>query len=151
MNFNIDYKKIQNLKHSFSNLQEKNIIHGYDFDKETCEKIINGLMEYYQSHELTKEHIIILLTRFMQAGGSNKRAQKSIIVTSTDPFGNSIIFNAEILLKIIKSEVKNGTIRQLARSLAEEIVNTAVILELPGDLANQIKLEHPHLDNIELA
>jgi len=58
--------------------------------------------------------------------------------------------SASELLNIIRSVEKKGTNRQLARTLCKEIFQIAEILEIEGDLANQMQLSYPNMSKDEL-
>lgn len=90
------------------------------------------------------ETVWILLAGLLQSGGTNRGAGNSVIFTYDD---HSLA--AQELQSLIKKVKKNATNRQLARTIADQIVEIAIELNIPGDLAEQMRYEHPDLLKIE--
>lgn len=77
-------------------------------------------------------------------GGSNHKS------------GNAVSYNLgeyslspQQLNNFIKKVVNNGTNRQLARTIADEIAEIVLALNIPGDLHTQMLLEYPNLSDTE--
>ena len=80
----------------------------------------------------------------LQSGGTNKKAGNSVVFTYDD-----YSLAASELQTLIKKVKKNATNRQLARILANQIVEISIELNIAGDLAKQMRYEHPDLSEIE--
>ena len=76
----------------------------------------------------------------MQNGGTNKNAGQTTQFSVGD-----FSLAAQDLQNILKAIDPKATSRQLARSLAPQIAEVALNLGLEGDLANQMKYDHPDL------
>ena len=107
-------------------------------DPETIKKINKKLSENLKIEEPI--NLSVLITILLQGGGSNKNAGNSI----SAKFENYTLTSKQ-LLEVIKQFKKNGTIRQYARGVANQVHEVADSLELEGDLAQQMRLEHPDL------
>lgn len=107
------------------------------FSPSDVEKIIKLI-----SKDLKLENVNlawILVTGVLQRGGSNLKA------------GNAVVFNlgenslsSQQLNRFIRQIVKNGTNRQLARTISNQIIEIAEIYELPGDLHAQMLIDYPN-------
>lgn len=122
----------------------KNVKNLNKFDDETVDQIIDSISLNLSIPVENKEITWILITGILQLGGSNQKA------------GNSISFRigeytltSQQLSNNIKKIIKNGTNRQLARSIANEVATIAMTLNIPGDLHSQMALEFPNLTESE--
>jgi hypothetical protein len=136
----IDFEKI---KKTAEKLKKNNDIETRDKDR-LNEQTINKIMEAIRI-QLKLESIEdawILVTGLLQGGGSNLKA------------GNAVSFSIEEksltsheLNKYITQQKKGITIRQFARAISDNVADIALILNLPGDLHRQMKLEYPDLSD----
>ena len=107
-------------------------------DENTINKIIEETKEKFKLN--SKEEALILITGLMQKGGSNKNATNSVKFM----YGNFTL-SAKEFKNIIQDVKKNITVRQFARYIADDIAKVGLLLELEGDLSNQMKYEYPNL------
>lgn len=115
--------------------------------KETCEKIILELeLNHFQGTE--DEIIYYLIAGFLQKGGTNRNATIEF-KTVIDEVEYTI--NTKMLQTAINSVNKRATLRQFARGIADEIAEVSVMYNIPGDLASQMKLNHPEITEEEAA
>jgi hypothetical protein len=142
-NINYDLNKIAQLHSQFKKNTEKgNLKNVNKFTKDEVKKIIDLITK---NLSITDNNITMtLITGVLQLGGSNKKT------------GNAVSYNlgeyslsARQLNNFIKKIIKNGTNRQLARTLADEIAEIAIVLNIPGDLHSQMLLEFPNLTETE--
>lgn len=105
-------------------------------------KIIEKINEKLSENLRIEEPMIlsVLITMLLQGGGSNKNAGNSV---SAEFEGYRL--TSKQLLEVIQQFKKNGTIRQYARGIANQVHEVADSLELEGDLAQQMRLDHPDL------
>lgn len=145
LNINYDLKKIIRLHSELKNNTKKNTSKSLNkFTKEEVTKIINLITE---NLNITDENItMILITGVMQLGGSNQKASNAVSYHL-----GAYNLSSQQLNNFIKKVIKNGTNRQLARTLADEIAQIAIALDIPGDLHNQMLLEFPNLSETEKA
>ena len=143
LKINYDLKKIVKLHSELKNNTKKSNSKNLNkFTKEDVTKITNLITE---NLTITDENItMILIAGVLQLGGSNQKA------------GNAVSYHlgeyslsSQQLSNAIKKVTKNGTNRQLARTLADEIAEIAIVLNIPGDLYNQMLLEFPGLSEAE--
>jgi hypothetical protein len=87
---------------------------------------------------------LLLVAGVVQRGGTNKSAG-----TSTNFEFNGKTLNAQELQNIVTSLSNKGTNRQLARALSNEIAEVALAANIEGDLANQMRYDHPDLTTTE--
>ena len=101
------------------------------------EKIIEKIKE---KKKVSETVAIVLIAGLMQNGGTNKNAGQTTQFSVGD-----FSLAAQDLQNILKAIDPKATSRQLARSLAPQIAEVALNLGLEGDLANQMKYDHPDL------
>jgi len=133
----LDYTKIKELPKRKTEAQQKR--NGM-LEKNSCWEIVENLKK--KKGIADTETAFALITGLAQTGGSNKNAGPN---TSYEIGGFSL--NANEFANIIGQTVKGGTIRQFCRTMADEIAMTAQAIEENGDLAKQMILEHPELNN----
>lgn len=123
-----------------SNLIKPNIetidIRG-NINRSKCFKVIEKL-KIKKKFE-NQETAMAMITGLVQNGGSNKSAGNIIFER------NGLTLNSNELHSCIIEVEKNGTIRQFARTMADDIVEFAKVMEEEGDLAKQIKLQYSDL------
>jgi hypothetical protein len=113
--------------------------------EEVLEKIFNDIKEKIRLSDTLVEAqktliVMILITGLVQGGGTNKVTAQGMNFV----YGEYTL-NSKYLLDLINKYRKNSTIRQLARSLADEIAEIAINLDMEGDLANQMRMDHPEI------
>lgn len=111
--------------------------------REKCFKVIEKIKTMNGMEH--NEDAMFLITGLLQRGGSNKSAGNTIFNM------NEFSISSSDLHKAIASVEKQGTIRQFARTMADDIYEFAVIMQEEGDLAKQIKLQITDLSIHELA
>ena len=138
-----DITKITELhqENSLAN-QGRNVRNSNKFSEETVQTILSEIISTLGIDQ--PEIAWILIIGVLQTGGSNQKAGNSISYTL-----NEFTLTSQQLNNIIKKITKNGTNRQLARSIADDIVDISISIDLPGDLHAQMLLEHPDLTNLE--
>jgi hypothetical protein len=109
--------------------------------EKTVEKIINALTV---KKGISETVAVALIAGLVQNGGTNKGAGNSAKFTLGDQ-----TLSAQELVNYIKKEQTNGTIRQLARAIADEIVEVSLALSIEGDLANQMRYDYPDITQEE--
>lgn len=133
-----DLKKIQQMSLSIKKKSYKAII----ISEATIEKIIEQVKEKYKL--CSKEEALILITGVLQQGGSNKNAVNSVNFTY-----NKTTLSAKEFQNIIHKNEKSITNRQFARSIADDIAKVSLLLNIDGDLSNQMRYEYPNLTKEE--
>jgi hypothetical protein len=105
-----------------------------------CFKIIEKVRtkKKFESQEIA----MAMITGLVQNGGSNKSAGNTIFER------NGLTLSSNEFHSCIIEFEKNGTIRQFARTMADDVIEFARAMEEEGDLAKQIKLQYSDL-NIE--
>lgn len=100
--------------------------------KSVVTNILKKIKEQYNLS--TQEEAIVVLAVFFQQGGTARSCDGNMSIK---------IFNQEFKLANIRQILKNCSCakseRKLARSLANEIKEIALIMELPGNLYNKIQ------------
>jgi hypothetical protein len=139
MNFDLD--KIKTLAATAEGKKKTNRISNI-FDNEMVNQIIEDIKT--KKFIETNETVWILVTGVLQRGGSNQKAGNAIKYD----FGEDSLTSQE-LQKFVKTHQKNGTNRQLARSIANEIAKIALEFKIPGDLHAQMKFEYPNMTEDE--
>ena len=143
LNINYDLTKIVELHHELKKTTKKSNSKNLNtFTEDEIKKITSLITE---NLNISNDNItMILIAGVLQLGGSNQKA------------GNAITYNlgeyslsSQQLNSFIKKIIKNGTNRQLARTLANEVADIAIALNIPGDLHNQMLLEFPNLSETE--
>ena len=122
----------------------KNVKNLNKFDDNTVDQIIELIILTVKIPAEEKETAWILLTGVLQLGGSNQKAGNSISYTVGE-----YTLTSQQLTNNIKKVVKNGTNRQLARSVANDVATIAITLNIPGDLHSQMALEFPNMSDAE--
>lgn len=141
--YNIDFNKVTELYNANeASSSRRNVKDLNKFSTEIVEKIIENVIINLRIDE--SETAWILITAVLQLGGSNQKAGNLISFTV-----NQHTLTAQQLNKIIRKTIKNGTNRQLARSIANEVAQIAISLNIPGDLHSQMSLEYPNLSDTE--
>jgi hypothetical protein len=92
----------------------------------------------------TTTKAILLIAGVVQRGGTNKSAR-----SNTSFSYEGLTLNAQELQSIVTSISSKGTNRQLARSLSNEIAHISLAMNIEGDLANQMRYDHPDLTTTE--
>lgn len=87
----------------------------------------------------SREEAMALITGLCQNGGTNRNAGLNV----TYSYDNKIL-DARTFQKICQIE-GSGTARQFARAMNNPIYHFAVLLEEEGDLARQMRLDHPDI------
>lgn len=129
-----DLTKIQQIATNIKKNYQKTTF----IDENIVNKIIEETKEKFKLS--SKEEALILITGLMQKGGSNKNAMDSV----TFIYGNYAL-SAKEFKNIIQKVKKTITVRQFARYVADDIAKVSLLLELEGDLSNQMKYEYPSL------
>lgn len=114
-----------------------------EVSEKTVEKVINAIID---KKGVSETLAITLITGLVQNGGTNKGAGNSAKYTIDDQ-----TLSAQELSNYIKKEQANGTIRQFARAIADEIAEVSLTLDIEGDLANQMRYDHPDITPEEAA
>lgn len=142
---NIDITKIVQI-YDKNNISEtlKNVKNLNKFDDNTVDQIIKLIILTLKIPTEEKEIAWILLTGVLQLGGSNQKAGNSVSYRVGE-----YTLTSQQLTNNIKKVVKNGTSRQLARSVANDVATIAIALNLPGDLHSQMALEFPNMSDAE--
>jgi hypothetical protein len=109
---------------------------------ETATKILEKIKTKKQLP--TIELALGLVAGVVQNGGSNLNAGSSVFYS----IGEATLGSSE-LKQIVESEKPGGTVRQLCRTLRDEIAQIAIIINEPGDLAKQMRLVDPSITDIE--
>jgi len=136
--YNIEgIKKIAKFEKKISKIHVTGLL-----DHDTIENIIDLIKKTKKLNDY--ETVWILIAGLLQSGGTNKGTWNSIIFTYDNYF-----LSAQELQSLIKKVKKNATNRQLARTIADQIVEIAIELNISGDLAEQMRYEHPDLSEIE--
>jgi hypothetical protein len=132
MRFDLNKVNVDNL-----NIQGKTL---GNMTTETCEKIILEVkkkLEIQNEKPEELEFTMILITGLCQSGGTNRNAGGNVSFSVNDKKLTALEFQ-----KICEYK-GNGTARQFARTMANEIKEFATILELEGDLAKQMRAHNP--------
>jgi hypothetical protein len=87
---------------------------------------------------------VALIAGLAQNGGTNKGAGSSAKFS----FEEKTLTAQELTTQIRKVQ-ENGTIRQLARTMADDIAAVSTKLGIEGDLANQMRYDYPDLSHEE--
>ena len=106
-----------------------------------CDEILDKLKKKYQFDDA---EVYLAITVILQRGGTNKGAGNTAKITL-----HNKNLTAQDLQNTINTIKKNATNRQFARTLANEIVQVALQLDIEGDLANQMRFEFPDLTREE--
>jgi sulfatase maturation enzyme AslB (radical SAM superfamily) len=106
-----------------------------------CDEILDKLKKKYQFDDA---EVYIAITIILQRGGTNKNGGNTVKVTL-----HNKNLTAQDLQNTINNIKKNATNRQFARTLANEIAQVALQLNIEGDLANQMRFEFPDLTQEE--
>jgi len=143
LNINYDLNKIVELHNDLKKTTKKSSSKNLNtFTQKEVEQILDSIAEKLT---ITDNNItLILVAGVLQLGGSNQKS------------GNAVSYNlgeyslsSQQLNNFIKKVVKNGTNRQLARTIANEIAEIALAINIPGDLHTQMLLEYPNLSDTE--
>jgi hypothetical protein len=132
----LDMSEIEYLKHIQDNARVTS-----EMAEKTVEKIINTLTG---KKKISETIAVALIAGLVQNGGTNKGAGNSAKFTLGDQ-----TLSAQELSNYIKKEQANGTVRQLARAMADEIAEVSLALGIKGDLANQMRYDHPDISQEE--
>lgn len=127
--FKIRQIAILSKKHYWKNISLNKII-VHKIIEETRKKI----------NAKSREEALIIIAGLMQKGGSNKNAVKRIHFTYIN-----LTLSAREFEVILSKIVKDVTPWQFAWFIANDLAKVALILEIEGDLSNQIKYEYPSL------
>jgi hypothetical protein len=136
--------KIVQSKYDLNKIQQIaiNIKKNYKTSNQIDEKITDKIIEEIKDRLKveSKEEALVLVTGVLQKGGSNKNALNSVKFEH-----NNKILSAQELQQVVNKIQKNLTNRQFARAIANDIAKISLLLEIEGDLSNQIKYEYPNL------
>lgn len=136
--------KILQSKYDLNKIQQIaiNIKKNYKTSNKIDEKVTDKIIEETKDRLRieSKEEALVLITGVLQKGGSNKNALNSVTFEH-----NNKILSAQELQQIVNKIQKNITNRQFARAIANDIAKISLLLEIEGDLSNQIKYEYPNL------
>lgn len=131
--FSLDINKFKN---TYEGNKPKQTLkdHG-TMPKATCEKTIQILTasKKWDSYETT----FSMICGLVQTGGSNKKER-------TFELNDKTLSSKELLEAIEKASEgtkKHYTIRQFCRTMADEIVNFSIIMNLEGDLIQKMRLD----------
>ena len=131
-------------KYDLNKIQQiaTNIKKNHKTSAKITEKIADKIIEEIKNKLKTesKEEALVLITGILQKGGSNKNAINIVKFEY-----NNKTLTAQELQQAIHKIQKNTTIRQFAKTIADDIAKIALLLEMEGDLSNQIKYEYPNL------
>lgn len=144
---------IEELRKTAKKLETKNRVTGTLSDNQVdliIEKVIEKLnfnntvpvMDEYQKTQTA----LILMTIILQKGGTNRISGSPILAEIERK-----TLTSQQLTDIVKSVEKRATMRQLARTLATEIGTISEELNIPGDLANQMRVDVSNLSSEEAA
>ena len=140
---NIDFNKVTELYNANeASSSRRNVKNLNKFSTESVKKIIESIVVNLKLNE--DETAWILITGVLQLGGSNQKAGNSVSFTVSE-----YTLTSQQLNNAIKKITKNGTNRQLARSISNEVAQIALALNIPGDLHSQMALECPNLSETE--
>ena len=129
-----DLYKIQQMATNIKKNYQKTVL----IDSNTIDKVIEEIKQKFKLS--SKEEAMILITGLLQKGGSNKNALNSVKFT----YDNNTLSAKEFQDTIHKIK-KNITSRQFAKVIANDIAKVGLLLELEGDLSNQMRYEYPNL------
>lgn len=136
-------------KYDFSKLQQIAFISKKHYWKTVLlnKVIVNKIIEETRRKVKmkSKEETLLLIVGILQKGGSNKNALHWISFT----YKNTTLSAKEFDL-VLSKITKNTTVWQFAWFIANDIAKIALLLEMEGDLSNQIKYEYPTLSIKEL-
>lgn len=119
---------------------------GAQFSQTLPMKVVEGVVDALAKKKKTDTlTIVTLITGLAQNGGSNKSAGSAAYQV------DDIVLGAAEVLKEINERHKNGTIRQLCRTIRDQIAAIAIAIGEDGDLAGQMKLEFPNISEEEAA
>jgi len=104
--------------------------------REAAEKVVNIIAK---KKGCNYTDATVLISGVLQKGGTNKGA------TDISMEFDDLKLTTSELNSTVKMVEKNATTRQLARTLCQEIFDVCEVLEMPGDLSNQMLLEYPEL------
>lgn len=138
LDLNFDSTKVTNLTKSNTSKDEAKGI----LSRVKCFKVIEKVKTKKGLTDM--ETAMALITGLLQRGGSNKNAGNTIYERD----GKTLSSNE--LHGFIEEIAKKATIRQFARTMADDIAMFAQNMEEEGDLAKQIKLQHSDLSIDEL-
>ena len=140
---NINFKKIVLNISELDHIKDTpgNIRITSEISEDAAYQIVNNISEKKGTSVTVTVALIAGLT---QNGGTNKGAGSSAKFTFEDK-----TLTAQELTHYIKKVQENGTIRQLARAMADDIAAVAIKLGIEGDLANQMRYDYPDLTHEE--
>lgn len=129
---NIDFNIVDQNSSKLSNIRVTNIL-----DERTTDVIIEEIME---KKNCAETEALMLLSGLLQKGGTNKSAGNSTKFIIGD-----MSLTAQELQNILNEKKRGATNRQLARALADEIAEISLVLNIEGDLSNQMRYDFPEL------
>lgn len=130
-------KHAKNTADTNSNIQVTNI-----FSEEKVNLVLDEVQTKIGTESI--EITYILITGVLQKGGSNAKAGNSVNFSF-----NNYSLSSHQLQNAIKKVVKNGTNRQLARTICDDIVDIALEFNIPGDLHAQMRMEYSDISDSE--
>jgi len=136
--FNLDFEELTNLSSEATTTSRMTSF----LQPAIVENVIKTLQEKKKCSETVA---VCLIAGLAQKGGTNKSATNSATFSLNIGKNKPVSLTAQELINIIKLHEKSGTIRQLARSLADEIYELATALKIDGDLASQMRYDYPEL------
>lgn len=132
LNINYELNKIVEIRNGLKkNYKKSNSKNLNKFTQKEVEQILDLIAEKLT---ITDNNLtLILIAGVLLLGGSNHKS------------GNAVSYNLgeyslspQQLNNFIKKVVNNGTNRQLARTIADEIAEIVLALNIPGDLHTQM-------------
>lgn len=140
---NINFKRDLNLSEleNFKKNSSGNIRVTSEITSDVADQIIKNIAE---KKGISETVAIALIAGLVQNGGTNKGAGNSAKFTLGDR-----TLTAQELGNFIKKSSEGSTIRQLARAMADDIVEVSLEMEMEGDLANQMRYDYPDITTEE--
>lgn len=114
-----------------------------ELPKETCYTITNNLAK---KKKISYELAFALITGLAQNGGTNIKGSSIRF-----ELGNNSLSTNELMDVIVNTMEKNKkcTIRQFCRTMANDIADIALIMNIEGDLAKKMRKEIPNISEEE--
>lgn len=140
---NINFKRDLNLSEleNFKKNSSGNIRVTSEITSEVADQIIKNIAE---KKGISDTVAMALIAGLVQNGGTNKGAGNSAKFTLGE-----YTLTAQELGNFIKKLNEGGTVRQLARAMADEIADISIEMGFEGDLANQMRYDYPDITKDE--
>lgn len=130
---NLNLSELENFKKNSSG----NIRVTSEITSDVADQIIKSVAE---KKGISETVAIALIAGLVQNGGTNKGAGNSARFTLGE-----YTLTAQELGNFIKKFNEGGTVRQLARTMSNEIADVSLEMEFEGDLANQMRYDYPDI------